>query len=90
MTMARMIDCPYFQDGRRGGIISRWKKPRLHQASASGNEVSYRRALTGLVDAPFDVEVFVSGFASRYNGPGFNTRASRAFLKLARGAFPVS
>lgn len=37
-------------------------------------------------DAPFDVEIFVSGFASRSSGPGFNnTRAGRAFLRLARG-----
>lgn len=34
--------------------------------------------------APFDVELFVSGFASRSSGPGFGTRAGRAFLRLAK------
>ncbi|KIP02298.1 hypothetical protein PHLGIDRAFT_112197 [Phlebiopsis gigantea 11061_1 CR5-6] len=33
---------------------------------------------------PFDVELFVSGFASRSSGPGFGTRTGRAFLRLAK------
>ena len=34
-------------------------------------------------EAPFDVEVFVSGFASKTSGTGFNTRSGRAFLRIA-------
>lgn len=34
-------------------------------------------------EAPFDVEVFVSGFAYKTSGTGFNTRSGRAFLKIA-------
>ncbi|TFY64639.1 hypothetical protein EVJ58_g2497 [Rhodofomes roseus] len=36
-----------------------------------------------LEEAPFDVEVFISGFASRTSGAGFSTRSGRAFLKIA-------
>ncbi|KAI0077768.1 hypothetical protein K474DRAFT_1684169 [Panus rudis PR-1116 ss-1] len=35
-------------------------------------------------DAPFDVDVFVSGFASKLSGPGFGTRAGKTFLRLAK------
>ncbi|KAI9067975.1 hypothetical protein FKP32DRAFT_1588164 [Trametes sanguinea] len=35
-------------------------------------------------DAPFDVDVFVSGYACKITGVGFNTRAGRAFLRLAK------
>ncbi|KAI0695337.1 hypothetical protein C8T65DRAFT_665431 [Cerioporus squamosus] len=35
-------------------------------------------------DAPFDVDVFVSGYAYKLTGVGFNTRAGRAFLRLAK------
>ncbi|CAL1715185.1 unnamed protein product [Somion occarium] len=35
-------------------------------------------------EAPFDVEVFVSGFSSRVSGPGFGTRAGKTFLRLAK------
>ncbi|KAL6307238.1 hypothetical protein BKA93DRAFT_95384 [Sparassis latifolia] len=34
---------------------------------------------------PFDVEVFVSGFASRSSGLGFGSRSGRAFLRIAKG-----
>ncbi|CDO69656.1 hypothetical protein BN946_scf184851.g44 [Trametes cinnabarina] len=35
-------------------------------------------------DAPFDVDVFVSGYACKITGVGFNTRAGKAFLRLAK------
>ncbi|KAI0917865.1 hypothetical protein AcV5_002696 [Taiwanofungus camphoratus] len=35
-------------------------------------------------DSPFDIEVFVSGFASRSSALGFGTRSGKAFLKLAK------
>lgn len=35
-------------------------------------------------DAPFDIEVFVTGYASRSSGPGFGTRGGKAFIRLAR------
>ncbi|KAI1793481.1 hypothetical protein LXA43DRAFT_1073156 [Ganoderma leucocontextum] len=35
-------------------------------------------------DTPFDVDVFVSGYASKLTGVGFNTRAGRTFLRLAK------
>ncbi|KAI0766663.1 hypothetical protein BD413DRAFT_664876 [Trametes elegans] len=35
-------------------------------------------------DAPFDVDVFVSGYAYKLTGIGFNTRAGRTFLRLAK------
>lgn len=34
--------------------------------------------------APFDVELFVSGFATRSSGAGFGTRTGKAFLRLAK------
>ncbi|GJE91308.1 hypothetical protein PsYK624_074570 [Phanerochaete sordida] len=34
--------------------------------------------------APFDVELFVSGFATRASGIGFTTRTGKAFLRLAK------
>ena len=36
------------------------------------------------LDTPFDVDVFVSGYAYKLTGVGFNTRAGRAFLRLAK------
>ena len=42
-----------------------------------------------VADTPFDVDVFVSGFASRLTGVGFNTRAGKAFLRLAKSAFSL-
>ncbi|TBU47533.1 hypothetical protein BD309DRAFT_988005 [Dichomitus squalens] len=36
------------------------------------------------VDAPFDVDVFVSGYACKLTGIGFTTRAGRTFLRLAK------
>lgn len=42
-----------------------------------------------MLDAPFDIEIFVSGFASRSSGPGFNSRAAKAFLRLAKGELAV-
>ncbi|EKM50548.1 uncharacterized protein PHACADRAFT_263887 [Phanerochaete carnosa HHB-10118-sp] len=35
--------------------------------------------------APFDVELFVSGFATRSSGAGFATRTGKAFLRIAKG-----
>ncbi|KAI0788704.1 hypothetical protein C8Q75DRAFT_807439 [Abortiporus biennis] len=35
-------------------------------------------------DVPFDVELFISGFSSKYSGLGFGTRPARAFLRLAK------
>lgn len=34
--------------------------------------------------SPFNVELFVSGYASRSSGPGFGTRAGRTFLRIAK------
>ncbi|CCM02585.1 uncharacterized protein FIBRA_04688 [Fibroporia radiculosa] len=50
-----------------------WATRRFHDPLANSAD-----------DAPFDVEVFVSGFASRSNGLGFGTRSGKAFLKLAK------
>ena len=36
------------------------------------------------LDTPFDVDLFVSGYAYKLTGVGFNTRAGRAFLRLAK------
>ncbi|KAH8104041.1 hypothetical protein BXZ70DRAFT_679687 [Cristinia sonorae] len=44
----------------------------------------YREPTPQSLDAPFDIEVFVSGYASRFSGPGFGTRSGRAFLRLAK------
>ena len=40
------------------------------------------------LDTPFDVDVFVSGYAYKLTGVGFNTRAGRAFLRLAKSTSP--
>ncbi|TCD71779.1 hypothetical protein EIP91_003122 [Steccherinum ochraceum] len=32
----------------------------------------------------FNIEVFVSGFASKFSGPGFGTRGGKAFLRIAK------
>ncbi|KAH9933390.1 uncharacterized protein B0H18DRAFT_1083048 [Fomitopsis serialis] len=51
-----------------------WATRRFHEAPET--KIS-------LEEAPFDVEVFMSGFASKSSGAGFNTRSGRAFLKIA-------
>ncbi|KZT70788.1 hypothetical protein DAEQUDRAFT_667164 [Daedalea quercina L-15889] len=51
-----------------------WATRRFHEAPET--KIS-------LEEASFDVEVFVSGFASRISGAGFTTRSGRAFLKIA-------
>ena len=33
---------------------------------------------------PFNIELYVSGFASRTSGQGFGSRAGKAFLRLAK------
>lgn len=39
-----------------------------------------------LVPRPFEVEVFVSGYAISYRPPGHITRSQRAFIRLAKGS----
>lgn len=34
--------------------------------------------------AEFNIEVFVSGYASKFSGPGFGTRSGKAFLRIAK------
>ncbi|THH32474.1 hypothetical protein EUX98_g1742 [Antrodiella citrinella] len=45
----------------------------------------YREPNTQNLDnAEFSIELSVSGFASRFSGPGFGTRSGRAFLRIAK------
>ncbi|KII87267.1 hypothetical protein PLICRDRAFT_163283 [Plicaturopsis crispa FD-325 SS-3] len=45
----------------------------------------YRASATGEIEEAFDVDVFVSGFASSRRPPELATRSQRAFLRLAKG-----
>ncbi|PCH44442.1 hypothetical protein WOLCODRAFT_139016 [Wolfiporia cocos MD-104 SS10] len=54
-------------------LFAGWATRRFHEPLSTASE-----------DTPFDVEVFVSGFASKSSGPGFNTRPGRAFLRVAK------
>ncbi|KAI0642090.1 hypothetical protein C8Q79DRAFT_918503 [Trametes meyenii] len=78
---------------------SQWAGQKLRRGSQSEYDVSgdrlslfpgcatrrYREPRTNAcIDVPFDVDVFVSGYACKLTGVGFNTRAGRAFLRLAK------
>ncbi|PIL25177.1 hypothetical protein GSI_13066 [Ganoderma sinense ZZ0214-1] len=78
---------------------SQWAGQKLRRGSqaeydASGDRLSlfpgwavrrYREPPKGSADdTPFDIDVFVSGYASKLTGVGFNTRAGRTFLRLAK------
>ncbi|KAH9893538.1 hypothetical protein C8Q73DRAFT_697378 [Cubamyces lactineus] len=78
---------------------SQWAGQKLRRGSQGEYDVSGDRLLLfpgwatrryreprrdGQDDAPFDVDVFVSGYACKLTGVGFNTRAGRAFLRLAK------
>jgi hypothetical protein len=39
-----------------------------------------------VVDAHFDAEIYVAGFASKLSNPESMSRSQRAFLRLAKGA----
>ncbi|RPD64162.1 hypothetical protein L227DRAFT_571731 [Lentinus tigrinus ALCF2SS1-6] len=77
---------------------SQWAGQKLRRGSqneydTSGDRLSlfpgwatrrYREPPKGLEDgAPFDIDVFVSGYACKLTG--FDTRAGKAFLRLAKG-----
>ncbi|KZT09836.1 uncharacterized protein LAESUDRAFT_796156 [Laetiporus sulphureus 93-53] len=63
-----------------------WAARRFHEPSNSVMEVDricWILTAREFTDAPFEIEVYISGYASRASGPGFNTRSGRAFLKVA-------
>ncbi|KAI0331653.1 hypothetical protein GY45DRAFT_1322007 [Cubamyces sp. BRFM 1775] len=78
---------------------SQWAGQKLRRGSQGEYDVSGDRLLLfpgwatrryreprrdGQDDAPFDIDVFVSGYACKLTGVGFNTRAGRTFLRLAK------
>lgn len=80
----------------RVSLFPGWARRKYHQQESATIQGTYRNlspyARLGLrnnprrhIDnAPFDVELYVSGFASRSSGPGFGTRAGKAFLRIAK------
>ncbi|KAI0369116.1 hypothetical protein BV20DRAFT_997309 [Pilatotrama ljubarskyi] len=63
----------YDVSGDRLSLFPGWATRRYREPRKDGQE-----------DIPFDVDVFVSGYACKLTGVGFNTRAGRAFLRLAK------
>ncbi|KAI0357995.1 hypothetical protein OH77DRAFT_1421254 [Trametes cingulata] len=63
----------YDVSGDRLSLFPGWATRRYREPRGEGEE-----------DVPFDVDVFVSGYACKLTGVGFNTRAGRAFLRLAK------
>ncbi|KAI8985542.1 hypothetical protein BD414DRAFT_529339 [Trametes punicea] len=63
----------YDVSGDRLSLFPGWATRRYREPQKDGQE-----------DAPFDIDVFVSGYACKLTGVGFNTRAGRAFLRLAK------
>ncbi|KAJ7495911.1 hypothetical protein B0H11DRAFT_2001197 [Mycena galericulata] len=45
----------------------------------------YRRDAEGRVQEAFDIDLFVSGFASSHRAPELASRSQRAFIRLAKG-----
>ncbi|KAI0675668.1 hypothetical protein C8Q78DRAFT_340765 [Trametes maxima] len=66
----------YDVSGDRLSLFPGWATRRYREPPSEGQE-----------DVPFDVDVFVSGYACKLTGVGFNTRAGRAFLRLAKSTF---
>ncbi|KAI0741654.1 hypothetical protein C8Q80DRAFT_1274047 [Daedaleopsis nitida] len=78
---------------------SQWAGQKIRRGSQGDYDISgdrlslfpgwatrrYREPPLGTeAEAPFDVDVFVSGYAYKVTGISFNTRAGRAFLRLAK------
>ncbi|KAI0832003.1 hypothetical protein BC628DRAFT_1407544 [Trametes gibbosa] len=63
----------YDLSGDRLSLFPGWAARRYREPQRAHHE-----------DTPFDVDVFVSGYACKLTGVGFNTRAGRAFLRLAK------
>ncbi|KAI0630600.1 hypothetical protein C8Q77DRAFT_1160159 [Trametes polyzona] len=63
----------YDVSGDRISLFPGWATRRYREPQREGQE-----------DTPFDVDVFVSGYACKLTGVGFNTRAGRTFLRLAK------
>ncbi|KAH9940884.1 uncharacterized protein BXZ73DRAFT_42343 [Epithele typhae] len=57
----------------RLALFPGWAARRYREIPIEGGE-----------ELPFDVDVFVSGFASKLTGVSFNTRAGKTFLRLAK------
>ncbi|KAH9857256.1 hypothetical protein C2E23DRAFT_381428 [Lenzites betulinus] len=63
----------YDVSGDRLSLFPGWAARRYREPQRDKHE-----------DTPFGVDVFVSGYACKLTGVGFNTRAGRAFLRLAK------
>ncbi|EIW59809.1 uncharacterized protein TRAVEDRAFT_71743 [Trametes versicolor FP-101664 SS1] len=63
----------YDVSGDRITIFPGWATRRYREPQRDGQE-----------DAQFDIDVFVSGYTCKLTGVGFNTKAGRAFLRLAK------
>ena len=78
-------------------VFPGWATRNYHQEGASASSpgvcpsdleaATASHQNSGLIsDAPFDVHVSVSGWASSHNAPGILSRSQRAFIRLAKGS----
>ncbi|KAI0794117.1 hypothetical protein C8Q74DRAFT_1193864 [Fomes fomentarius] len=67
----------YDTSGDRLALFPGWAA-RRYREPPSGNDIG------DALETPFDVDVYVSGYAYKLTGVGFNTRAGRTFLRLAK------
>lgn len=82
----------YDVSGDRITIFPGWATRRYREPQRDGQEgtsevsnISVSCASSNVrADAQFDIDVFVSGYTCKLTGVGFNTKAGRAFLRLAK------
>ncbi|KDQ50737.1 hypothetical protein JAAARDRAFT_211560 [Jaapia argillacea MUCL 33604] len=90
-------DPGYIDGGPRKQSWGQWANEKIRRSGGSDRlaveKISlfpgwatrrFRGASSG-ADDPFDIEIFISGYASSNRNPEYSTRAQRAFLRLAKG-----
>lgn len=80
----------YSLGGQPGGcilpLLVKVRDPQLQHMLEAGESVVRSGPLTlFVVDAHFDAEIYVAGFASKLSNPKSMSRSQRAFLRLAKG-----
>ncbi len=82
----------YDVSGDRITIFPGWATRRYREPQRDGQDgvfdaINFLLSCAGSygrADAQFDIDVFVSGYTCKLTGVGFNTKAGRAFLRLAK------
>lgn len=66
--------------------LSWWRYVTLDYLEAEKSAVRTGLLTLFIVDAHFDAEIYVAGFASKLSNPESMSRSQRTFLRLAKGA----